>query len=59
MITIRVLKVDAEDLYYGWQVGSIGTVFEEAETTYYCENEDDYACSSWLNKSDVEMIGDF
>ena len=59
MITVRVLKVDQEDIYYGWGVGSIGQVIEESDETYYVENDDDHACSSWLMKSDVEIIGSF
>ena len=59
MITIRVLKVDQDDIHYGWKVGSIGQVLEETDDCYYVENDDDYACSSWLMKSDVEVIGSF
>ena len=59
MITVRVLKVDQEDIYYGWRVGSIGQVIEESDETYYVENVGDYAYSSWLMKSDVEIIGIF
>ena len=59
MITVRVLKVDQEDIYYGWRVGSTGQVIEESDETYYVENDHDYACSSWLMKSDVEIIGSF
>lgn len=56
VIKIKVLKVDCEDAYYGWAVGSIGVVLEESATTYYCENVADSACSSWLNKADVEIL---
>lgn len=53
---IRVLKVDCEDKYYGWAVGSVGVILEESDTTCYCANVADDACVSWLNKSDVEIL---
>lgn len=55
-IKIRVLKVDGEDVYYGWSIGAIGVVLEESDTTCYCANVADDAYISWLKKAGVEIL---